>query len=130
MDWLTAIITVAVIDLPRHLMGCYQKQSCPTAAPSWAGPYNTLGSGLSPAGRFFFPVQPDGHQLTATIDTGSQLTVLATASARALGVTEAMLSRDVPRPCRALLATRYRRAFIGSRSWNSGALFFAIPRSS
>ena len=36
----------------------------------------------------------------------------------------------IPRPCRALLATRYPLAFIGSRSWNSGALFFAIPRSS
>jgi len=82
------------LDLPRHVMGFYQKQTCPTAAPNWAGPYNTLGSGLSPAGRFFFPVHLDGHQLTATIDTGSQLTVLATASARALGVTEAMLSRD------------------------------------
>jgi predicted aspartyl protease len=39
-------------------------------------------------------VQLDGHRLTAIIDTGSQLTVLATASARSLGLTEALLSRD------------------------------------
>lgn len=82
------------LDLPRHLIGLYQKQTCPAAAPNWAGRYNTIGTGLSPAGRFFFPVQVDGHQLTATIDTGSQLTVLATAAARALGVTETMLSQD------------------------------------
>ena len=43
--------------------------------------------------RLFFPVQLDGHRLTAVIDTGSQVTVLATASARALGVTEEQLSR-------------------------------------
>jgi predicted aspartyl protease len=39
-------------------------------------------------------VQLDGHRLTATIDTGSQLTVLATAAAHAMGVTQAALSRD------------------------------------
>ena len=82
------------LDLPRHLIGFYQKQTCPTAAPNWAVSYGALSSGLSPVGRFFFPVQLDGHRLTATIDTGSQLTVLATDSARALGVTEAALLHD------------------------------------
>ena len=82
------------LDLRQHLIGFYQKQSCPTAAPNWTGPYSTLGTGLSPGGRFFFPVQLDGHRLTATIDTGSQLTVLTTTAARSLGVTESALSRD------------------------------------
>jgi predicted aspartyl protease len=62
--------------------------------PNWAGPYSSISTGLSPGGRFFFPVQLDGHRLTATIDTGSQLTVLTTAAAHAIGVTQAALSRD------------------------------------
>src|ERR1051326_7016023 len=82
------------LELPRHVMGFHQKQACPTAAPPWAGPYSTLTPGLSPTGRFFFPVQLDGHRLTATIDTGSQLTVVAKTTARALGLTETMLSQD------------------------------------
>lgn len=82
------------LDFPEHLIAFYQKQNCPTATPNWANPYSALSTGLSPAGRFFFPVQLDGHRLIATIDTGSQLTVLGMAAARSLGVTEAALSRD------------------------------------
>ena len=82
------------LDLRRQSLGLYQKQACPTAKPNWAGPYSSISTGLSPGGRFFFPVQLDGHQLTATIDTGSQLTVLATAAASAMGVAQAALSRD------------------------------------
>ena len=82
------------IDLPGHLIGLYPKQTCPTVAPTWAGPYSSIPTGLSPGGHFFFPVQLDGRRLTATIDTGSQLTVITTASARAAGASEAALSRD------------------------------------
>ena len=82
------------LDLPRHQMTFYQKQTCSTAAPNWAGPYTSVSTGVSRGERLFFPVQLDGHRLTAVIDTGSQFTVLATASARALGLTEGQLSRD------------------------------------
>jgi predicted aspartyl protease len=82
------------IDLPRHQMTLYRKQTCETATPNWAGPYISISTGLSRGERLFFPVQLDGRRLTAVIDTGSQFTVLATASARALGLTEGQLSRD------------------------------------
>jgi predicted aspartyl protease len=83
------------LDLPRHQMTFYRKQTCETAAPNWAGPYVSVSTGLSRGGRLFLPVQLDGHRLTAVIDTGSQVTVLATASARALGLTERQLSQDI-----------------------------------
>src|SRR5204862_699662 len=54
------------LDLPRHVMGFYQKQTCPTAAPNWAGPYYTLSSGLSSAGRLFFTVNLYVNQVTAS----------------------------------------------------------------
>jgi predicted aspartyl protease len=82
------------LDLRRQSLALYQRQACPAAMPNWAGPYSSISTGLSPGGRFFFPVQLDGHRLTATIDTGSQLTVLTTAAAHAIGVTQAALSRD------------------------------------
>jgi predicted aspartyl protease len=102
------------LDLPRQSLGLYQKQACPAAAPNWAGRYSSISTGLSPGGRFFSPVQLDGHRLTATIDTGSQLTVLATAAARAIGLTKQHCHGIVPWVCRALLETRYRREFIAS----------------
>lgn len=82
------------LDLPRHQMTFYRKQTCEAAAPNWAGPYVSISTGLSRGERLFFPVQFDGHRLTAVIDTGSQVTVLATSSARALGLTEGQLSQD------------------------------------
>jgi len=82
------------LDLPRHQMTFYRKQTCETATPNWAGPYISISTGLSRGERLFFPVQLDGRRLTAVIDTGSQVTVLATAAARALGLTEGHLSRD------------------------------------
>ena len=82
------------LDLPRHQMTFYQRQSCETAAPNWTGPYISVSTGRSRGEHLFFPAQLDGHRLTAVIDTGSQVTVLATASARALGVTNEQLSKD------------------------------------
>ena len=82
------------LDLPRHQMTFYRKQTCEAAAPNWAGPYVSVSTGLSRGERLFFPVLLDGHRLTAVIDTGSQVTVLATAAARALGLTEGHLTRD------------------------------------
>lgn len=41
-----------------------------------------------------FPIRLDDRYLTAFIDTGSQLSVISTAAARALGVTESQLSSD------------------------------------
>ena len=82
------------VDLPGQQVGFYRKQTCLTAAPDWPGRYSTIDTGTSRGERLFFPVQLDGRRLTAIIDTGSQTTVLATASAAALGVTQAVLARD------------------------------------
>ena len=82
------------LDLPRHEITFYPKQSCSAATPNWTGPYTSINTGFSRGERLFFPVQLDGHRLTAIIDTGSQSTVLARSSAHALGLSDAMLSQD------------------------------------
>ncbi len=82
------------LDLRRHQLAFYTKQTCPTAAPAWKEPYLRIAAGRSFSNRLFFPVQLDGHRLAAFIDTGAQLSVLSTRAAAALGVTEAVLARD------------------------------------
>jgi predicted aspartyl protease len=82
------------LDLPGHRMAVYTKQTCPDAAPSWGQPYARLGTGRSFGGHLFFPVQLDGHRIDAFIDTGSQVSVLSTKAASALGLTGAVLARD------------------------------------
>jgi predicted aspartyl protease len=82
------------LDLPRHRMAFYDKQSCPDGTPEWAGGNTGISTGRSPSGHLFFPVQLDGHRIVAIIDTGAQLSTLSLATARALGVTQATLSRD------------------------------------
>ena len=82
------------LDLPGHRMVLYAKQTCPDAVPAWTEPHARIDTGRSFGGHLFFPVQLDGHRIDAFIDTGSQLTVLSTKAASALGVTGAALARD------------------------------------
>ena len=82
------------LDLVHHELKLYEKQTCPTAAPDWAEPYISLNTGLSRGRHLFFAVRLDDRPLTAFIDTGSQTSVISTAAARALGVTESQLSGD------------------------------------
>jgi predicted aspartyl protease len=82
------------LDLPHHRMVFYGKQSCPGAAPAWAEPYATIPVRKTFSNHLSFPAQLDGRQIDTFIDTGAQLSVLATKAALALGVTEAVLSRD------------------------------------
>jgi predicted aspartyl protease len=82
------------LDLARHELKFYEKQTCPTAAPDWTAPYISLGTGLSSGAHLFFSVRLDGRPLTAFIDTGAQITTISTAAARAIGVGESLLSSD------------------------------------
>jgi clan AA aspartic protease (TIGR02281 family) len=82
------------LDLPRHRMVLYERGACATMGPNWPGRYAEISVGRSLSGHLFFPVQLDGHRITAIIDTGAQKTTLSTTIARAMGMTEAALARD------------------------------------
>jgi predicted aspartyl protease len=84
------------LDLPGHRMILYQGQSCAAASPAWAQPYARIAAALSPSNRLFFPVQLDGHRISALFDSGAQFSVLSTRTALALGVNGAILARDPP----------------------------------
>jgi clan AA aspartic protease (TIGR02281 family) len=82
------------LDLPGHRMVLYQRQTCPNTAPAWSEPYDRIAASRSVGDHLFFPVQLDGRQVAAIIDTGAQLTVLSAQAAAALGLTAPVLARD------------------------------------
>ena len=82
------------IDLSHHRMVLHEKQSCPDAAPDWAEPYVGISTGRSRSEHLFFPVQLDGREIVAIVDTGAQMTALSSKAALALGVSEAALAHD------------------------------------
>ena len=83
------------LDLPHQRMTLYPRGSCPLGPP-WPGAFAQISTGLSLGEHLFFPVQLDGHKVSAVIDTGTQLTTLSKAMAKALGVTDEELTRDHP----------------------------------
>ena len=82
------------LDLPHRRITLFTPPPCPMTAPPWGGSYATIDANRSLHDRLFFPVRLDGHQLSALIDTGAQLTTLDAKSAAAVGVTGAALARD------------------------------------
>ncbi|MBV8120339.1 MAG: aspartyl protease family protein [Alphaproteobacteria bacterium] len=82
------------LDLAHRRIILFAAPPCPITAPAWNRPYSTIHANRSLHDRLFFPVQLDGHRLTALIDTGAQLSTLDAESAAALGVTGAELARD------------------------------------
>ncbi len=83
------------LDLPRRLVTLYGGKLCrDTLAPPWMASAFMLAAERSEKGRFLVPVELDGRQLTALLDTGASVTVLSADVARTLGVTDAMLAQD------------------------------------
>ena len=82
------------LDLPRHRMVFYGKQSCPRAAPAWTEPYATISARRTFSNHLSFAAQLDGRQIDTFIDTGAQVSVVSSRAALAVGVSEAALARD------------------------------------
>ncbi len=82
------------IDLPHGTLTLYDRLDCPTMRPPWPGRYSTLETTRSLSRHPFFPVQVDGHTLSATFDTGAQRTVVGAQAAARAGVTQAELASN------------------------------------
>jgi predicted aspartyl protease len=78
------------LDLARHRMALYAERSCPDAPP-WHQPYTGITTGRSRGEHLFFPARLDGRTIAAIVDTGSQRTILAAATALDLGIKQAIL---------------------------------------
>lgn len=82
------------LDLPRHRLAFYQKSLCSSATLPWHEPYTEIRAGLSHGEHLFFPIELDDSSIMGVIDTGAQRSILAEATALALGTTRATLEQD------------------------------------
>jgi len=81
------------LDLPDDRLALY-RHGCAPLRPPWAGAYTAVSVNRSINDRLFFPVDLDGRQLFAFIDTGAQISTIDAGAARALGLSPAALARD------------------------------------
>ncbi len=89
-----SILSVFEVDLdfPHHVVTLYAGRICPdTVVPPWKTPFEIIDASKSVRGRFIVPVELDGKQLNALIDTGAEASIVAADVVASLGVTQAAL---------------------------------------
>ncbi len=81
------------LDIPRRTLTLYQTAGCTPFRPPWTGQYQTLSASVS-GDRFLFPVELNGHTVTAQFDTGSRGESVSRATAKSIGITDSELDND------------------------------------
>lgn len=74
------------LDMPHRRLDLYAPTQCPDIRPPWRTRSVSLQTTRSLTEHPFFPITINGRQLTATLDTGAQRTVIAARSAAAAGI--------------------------------------------
>lgn len=82
------------LDIPRRTLTLYRAVGCSPTRPPWRGQYQTVSARVSNYRQFLFPVELNGHSVTALFDTGSRGETVSRATARSIGVTDAQLDKD------------------------------------
>lgn len=73
----------------------YSPRNCPSARPDWNVRSSTLEFAPSAgSGRLLLELELDGRKVIATLDTGSSGSIVNTAVAHALGLTDEILAKD------------------------------------
>jgi predicted aspartyl protease len=82
------------LDLPHAMMTLYRARPCPDSKPPWNAAYITFRGRLH-RNRLLIPIELDGQQLAAVLDTGASAGVtIGEAAALRIGVTEEALGQD------------------------------------
>jgi len=82
------------IDIGHHLILLYDPADCAEPVLPWTRPYDAMEGHLSRHLHITFPITLDGHQLTAFIDTGAQVSLIDADATSRIGVTAAVLGQD------------------------------------
>ncbi len=80
-------------DIGHREISFYTARGCDTVSPPW-GAATPVPLRLSEQNHLVFPVELDGHRLTAMLDSGAGGDLLLDSGADALGLTPAMLAQD------------------------------------
>jgi len=83
-----------VLDIPQHTLTLYRPAGCTPTRPPWDGQYETISATVSSRGQFLFPVELNGHSVTALFDTGSRGETVSRATANSIGITDTQLDND------------------------------------
>ena len=79
------------LDFPQSRMALYGSRHCKDGFLPWTEPYIALTIKESVGDKIFFDVKLDGKTLEAMLDTGSEVTILSSVGARAMGLSNAMI---------------------------------------
>jgi hypothetical protein len=82
------------LDMPDARMTLYRPRDCGEGGPNWAVPYEILSAEITPRLHLIVPVGLDDMGLRATVDSGSDSTVLAERDLPMFGLTAAALRDD------------------------------------
>lgn len=82
------------LDMPNGRITFYRARMCEGGRPDWTLAYATLDAEVSARLHLIVPVGLDNQTLSATVDSGSNSTVLADRDMARFGLTVAVLRRD------------------------------------
>jgi len=115
------------LDGPGRQLTFYDRVQCASLRPPWPGRFVTLETTRSLDRHPFFPVTIDGHELSATIDTGAQRTAMSAAFAARAGVSVAALASDPVAVTRGVGGETLRAAIHQFRTFSIGGDAFRGP---
>jgi tetratricopeptide (TPR) repeat protein len=81
-------------DFPHRKLTLYSVRGCQAAPPSDYTDVKTIPFKINGERNIFFPVELDGHKITALLDTGAVFHMITHAGVKKAGGTEAMLKAD------------------------------------
>jgi predicted aspartyl protease len=82
------------LDMPNGRITLYRARACENGKPDWTLAYATLDAEVSARLHLIVPIGLDGRTLSATVDSGSDSTVLADRDMARFGLTPSVLRRD------------------------------------
>jgi hypothetical protein len=82
------------LDLEGKTMSLYKVHGCTKVTPPWTEPYMPLPVKITSRHNIVFPVEIEGHRLSALLDTGATSFVISRRGAIKTGVTEEQLRAD------------------------------------
>jgi predicted aspartyl protease len=119
------------LDLYDGRLALY-RHSCTPPRPPWRDAYTMIRANRSIDDRLFFPVDLDGHELFAFIDTGAQVSAIDRAAVRALGLSNAAIARGPTATMRGISAQRiltHAHRFgwlrVGDQTWRDPVMVVA-----
>lgn len=84
-----------VFNLPEHTINLYQIRGCNSPTPMWDGPVSSVAFHWAGPSHIELPLELNGHEIDAVLDSGSSMTVILPRQAHRAGVYADQLKADM-----------------------------------